>query len=179
MDEKEVISFLKENRNQGIAYPFYPDAVKEWIDKHWYVIIEYSYNHITNSYHWVRHSDNEAAVASNDVYALPEDYVAEEKSCPGRWVELSVDPETGEVNYICGGMRARFYYLDNLDLLIESRYKDFHFKHFGGYQYGGNGGPWFMCPQLIDDQGRHKDKMANDEEVHPEYPVKIRFWKEA
>ena len=100
MDEKEVISFLKENRNQGIAYPFYPDAVKEWIDKHWYVVIAYRYNSITNSYHWVTHYDNDPAVASNDVYALPEDYVAEEKLCPGRWVELKVDPETGEVNLL-------------------------------------------------------------------------------
>ena len=178
MDEQEVVAFLKENTNRGIVYPFYPDEVKDWIDHHWFVIIEHRYNRLTNSYRWIKHHDNDPAVSSDGVYALPEDYLAEEKPYPGRWVELSVDPKTGEVNYICGTMRAKFYYLDNMDLLIESRYRDFHFKHFGGYQYV-DGGLWHMCPQLVDEKGWCKDKIGCDEEVHPEYPVKIRFWKEA
>lgn len=176
MNEQEIVSYLKANRNQGIAYPFYPDAVKEWIDNHWYVIIEYRYNLISNFYHWVKHHDNEPAVASNDVYALPEDFELPPKPQKPQsgWVEFEIKSGVFTYDGRCfdwwdWGCFLNYCKGCNTD----------NFTDFGGWQYEGFLS-WYMQPML---RGKgNKKELRNYEDNHeestPAIPVKIRFWRE-
>lgn len=175
MTEKEIVSFLKANKHQGIAYPFYPDAVKEWIDNHWYMIIEYCYNLISNSYHWVKHHDNEPAVASNDVYALPEDFELPPKPQKPQsgWVEFEIKSEVFDYDdrvfdWWDWGCFLNYCKGCNTD----------DFTAFGGWQYKEEPNLWTLSPMVGKDDSVQNFYGA-DLTVKPAIPVKIRFWREA
>ena len=166
MTEKEIVEFLQKNREIGIAYPFYPEEVKAWIDKHWYVVQEFH-----NGY-WVSHSDGDPTVSSGDVYSLPDGYVLNNSTGSG-WVEIPVDDDV-MIEYSEGSKRFRYHYLQYEEIVIQQKCG---FRYFGGFKFEEDG-QWYMHLAVKCGSTFCLRYQSGRDDVLPAEPIAVRFWKE-
>lgn len=152
MTEQEIIQYLKENRNKGIAFAFVPEDVKNWCEKH---KTERIFDCFQNG-NW----DTETCIALclNSVYALSDDYEPEKPFRP-HWEEFEIDE--------CG----RFIFGD--DSYLWHQWSNFlddnfaYFDNFGGYVY----------KELPQKSWQTYPVISYNEKEPPLFPSKIRFWR--
>lgn len=174
MREKEIVEYLKQNRDKGVAFGFMPKEVKNWACHNDSKVVFFKFNA------WGNYPSKDDVFTPNEIIALPQNFELEEKSECG-WVEFEID-DNGDFSYLSEcekeeGWRTYHPWFAWQRFLEESRVEGRGFTAFGGWQYA-NASGWFTDPQ-IKNNGYFSSTSANDDVVEPVIPVKIRFWREA
>lgn len=190
MTEQEIIQYLKDNMEKGIAFHFMPEEVKEWCRKYSKKLCWYDVNCWSNG-------GSEKRLYDDKIYALSEDFNMEEEP-KGGWAEFDIN-KNGDFA-VCGFRNDKnitiVYNWTQWDKPIrDNASKNFinGCCAFGGWQYA-NSNRWFMTPRLkftipnslTRTQISYKDNDTLVDcyttpsacECEPAIPVKIRFWKE-
>lgn len=183
MKESEIIQYLKDNREKGVCFKCMPQEVKEWMVKvknRIYCMVldsDGEWDSLENT------SDRDYTldeVGADSVWCLPSDFSAR-KSKSG-WVEFDINSDgyfhteylidhgEGRSSHVC-------HYTEWNKMLIH--YADNSYTNFGGFQYAGLD-TWFMSHNVKYGGGGHAEwyRDKDSDNVFPETPVKIRFWKE-
>ena len=166
MTEQEIIEYLKQNREKGVAFAFMPEEVKHWCGFHSPLKIFKIYDGVWLG-PWIIRSFN----ASN-IYCLSEDYQPEPEFKP-HWEEFEVD-EDG-CFHDDGDLPCKWYrWFDFLNVNADK------YNGFGGWLYVGTDvePTWYMTPR-IDVGGKTFVWAEADLEAKPAMPMKIRFWRYA
>ena len=160
MTEQEIIQYLKENRNKGIAFAFVPEDVKNWCEKH---KTERIFDCFQDG-NW----DTKTCIALclNSVYALSDDYEPEKLFRP-HWEELNI--ENGVFRFNDDG----YHYWE-----VEKFLSDYvgYFNAFGGWLYSG-GGFWSTNAMIHSGCNLVVKVVGDVRDVTPAIPTKIRFWR--
>lgn len=167
MNETEIVEYLKENRNKGIAFDFMPNEVRNWCSEHRDEEI-FSIFHHSN---W----NGKCGICCRDnaIYCLVEDYEQKPQFKP-YLQEFEID-EDGYFYF----NDKRYYYREDARFETENRDK---FRGFGGWLYERKDFElWTTTPHLL--YGGHlydsfirSDQNAYDERTVP-IPIKICFWR--
>ena len=154
MTEQEIVEYLKENKNKGVAFGFMPIEVKEWVNTSSiytpYLIFDGEWKDLSA----------DETVDDKDIIALPGCYFAKQ----GGWEEYEIKD-------------GRFYE-------EQASNNDTGFTAFGGWQYSDTYADkdiWYLYPQIYKESiaQRYASYFGKDtDDVKPAIPVRIRFWKE-
>lgn len=161
MEEKEIIEYLKNNKNEGRIISFMPDEVKRWCEEHLKELL------VWQSHRWYKF--DACDICTDDAVTLPDDYKVKEES-KGEWVEFKID---NDGTFYINGLTVLWF---NWQHVLSDGYgKKNGYTAFGGWQYNGDSG-WFTTPCI-----KKCDKESFwhyiDGEAKPAIPAKIRFWK--
>lgn len=156
MNEKEIIEYLKQNKEKGIAFNFMPEEVKNWCKSNNADLMVYDDDWSTFDWFDKRH-----------VYCLPEDYKPKQRLKPD-WEEFKID-EDGYFEF----NGKKYYYREDSRFETENRDK---FKGFGGWLcLDGN---WRTYPALYRETNDTVCYNGScDCECEPAVVIKIRFWR--
>ena len=190
MIEQEIVNYLKENLNKGVAFGFMPEEVKDWCEIHpsniFRVFTQYDGKENKNGM-WKTISNENYEMVSDDIICLPDNYTLPQKPS-GEWVEFEI--RNGFFKYLDWSFQW-FDWGDFLKFIFERKFsqnnKDFgYFTAFGGWQYE-NSDSWLMTPRLAvtspylaiyqDNYNPNNYAECERKECKPAIPVKIRFWK--
>lgn len=179
MTEQEIIEYLKENKNKGVAFGFMPEEVQIWAKNNSRELCVYCQPIESTEYEWMR-SGSEKQWYLDHLYALPEDFKLKEKLEESGWVEFEIDPTSKDFlvdveKENCNDCNEYYYWFEVERFLRDSVDNDRKYTTFGGWQYKDNKG-WFTTPQVEIDNGYISNNYCL--EAKPAIPVKIRFWKE-
>lgn len=166
MNENEIISYLKENRKNGVIYDFMPSDVRCWCSEHRDESIFYFYS---TGYGW--HYRCSIDCNGTSVYTLPEDYEPEPQFKP-HYEEFDVN-ENGFF-HIMKGSDLIYYHWFNWQKFIEENFDKYN--NFGGWLY--NDKLWSTKVLMTDIAERELyGSVAKDKTVVPVTPTKIKFWR--
>ena len=173
MTEQEIVQYLKDNMEKGIAFHFMPEDVRIWC------LSSINYQKLLqfNGDSWDSTDDVFAGhkVDTTKVFSLPEVFKLEEKS-KGKWVEFEID-QKGNFHRLMNGDMHYFFWANWNTFLAEAY--SFGYTAFGGWQYE-NDERWYLAPAIQLKDGTVWNSYVIEEcgEVKPVIPVKIRFWRE-
>lgn len=168
MTEQEIIEYLKENRNKGVACRFMPNEVHKWCKKH---RAEKIFLLLTEKYGWTKPISFICSDVS--VYALPDSYEINPKFKP-YWEEFYIN-EKGSFVY----KDKEYLWLETDDFLKDN--KD-EFNNFGGWCFINSKDDdliWTTDKPLINKWNEFTTTCTNSEhkEMKSIIPIKISFWR--
>lgn len=172
MTEQEIVNYLKENKNKGVAFSFMPQEVRDWCEDH-------KNNTIFCAYWqngWCEGIDINCY--AHEVYALPDDY--EMAEFEPHWEEFPINKDG--MFFMISDKVYHYYWWNWIDFLNchHDEYND-----FGGWVYesphsdGEKVEFLVTSPHILE---RNKDLSAfivlnGKNETRPAYPTKILFWR--
>lgn len=187
MTEQEIVSYLKENRTNGVAFGFMPVEVGDWIKANRKKLMG-KLICFSDTFGWGAVNTDKPILSLDYIFALPEDFKPEEKPQESGWIEFEIDQksrdflvkaETENPNdcdeYYCWFEVERF--------LRDSVENDRRYTAFGGWQYDDGSKvckTWHMQPMIFSEV---ENKLVNlclceeQEKTKPAIPIKIRFWR--
>lgn len=162
MTENEIISYLKENKNKGVAFDFMPSEVKDWC-------MARQGEPIFNVYFADGWDNTKTGIncCYAGIYALTDDYEPKHEFKPD-WQDFDID-EDGYFQFD----GKKYFYRDDARFETENRDK---FKGFGGMLFDE---VWKLVPRVVDERGFAWEVYKLNEKVCPVTPTKIRFWRYA
>lgn len=181
MTEHEIINYLKENKNNGIAFHFMPEDVRIWC------LSSINYQKLLqfNGDNWDSTDDVFAGykVDKTKVFSLPENFELKQKTkC--RWVEFAIDKNGDfEISGIENDKNITIVYnwTQWNKPIRDNASKNFvnGCCSFGGWQYE-DSKRWYLAPAVKLQDGKMWNSYIIEEcgEATPVIPVKIRFWRE-
>ena len=177
MTEQEIVNYLKENKNKGIAYLFMFEDVKDWIQKH---RNDNKLMILTEDGDFIDGGIKPCyGIIATDVFALPDDYEVKQES-KGVWIEFEIDDKGDFAFYLSKIRKKDFHWYEWQRFLFEC-YENNHqcFTAFGGWQYK-NCKAWYTYPMILLGDDRYASSVFKEEasDAKPAIPVKIRFWRE-
>ncbi len=166
MTEQEIVSYLKENRLKGVAFGFMPLQVQNWIRDNKKslkgILITYS-----DTFNWCEMNTDTPVFSRDYILALPSGF-----TLPG-WVEFDIDSD----GWFSPFKEETYQWFNWIGFM--SRHPCFN--AFGGWIYPFAQDRWYTTPQLEYKNGGSGDSVSIDnieESVKPQFPEKIRFWRE-
>jgi len=180
MTEQEIVSYLKENKDKGIASGFLPEDVRAWA-----FIAPISIFRFFDGKEWIK--SEKPFIRYNDIICLPDNYEAK-KEQKGEWVDFDINKNGDfEISGIENDKNITIIYnWTQWDKPIrDNASKNFinGCCAFGGWQYP-DSSYWSTYPQVKQGQGNNyssyycEKEQGEDYQTNPAIPVKIRFWRE-
>lgn len=172
MTEKEIIAYLKENKNKGVAFAFMPSEVQEWCRKH----CNEQIFHIFDDDRWPNYKTIINCYSYN-VYCLAEDYESKTEFKP-HWEEFDINSDgyfIEEESNECQQPPVEFRWWIWQNFLTKHSDK---YNAFGGWLF--NNKTWCTNPQIINEEegiAIVSDTITKDRFCEPMIPTKIRFWR--
>lgn len=171
MTEQEVIEYLKENKNKGIALLFVPEDVLDWINNNY---SNPKLLYLAPNGRWEKFSETDFDDYDNVVFALPDYYELPQKPS-GEWVEFEIDQRG---NFHCfKDNDMHYFFWTNWGIFLKA-FSD-EYTAFGGWKFK-DCEAWYITPQVfLDDHHVIVTFKGEGNSVKPAIPCKIRFWREA
>ena len=185
MTEQEIINYLKENKNKGVAFGFMPKDVKDWLEDNKKLLEDalLIYKDTDLGWYKARYKARIDNLFINTHILAIDDSFQIKKEQKGGWYEFEI--EDGSFKWqINEDYVADYYWFQWQNFLKDSYIKDWGFTSFGGWLYD-KSGDWVLSPQvgLIDDSGNapfilnRYSYSYEKERITPVIPIKIRFWR--
>ena len=182
MNENEIIEYLKQNKEKGIAFNFMPSEVREWCEEH-------KDESIFNVYY----SDGWNIIKSGitccyaGIYSLPDDYEQKTEFKP-HWEEFDIDKNGFFVEeQVNTHVSPRVYHWWQWTRFLSDH--DAKYNDFGGWVYedpiseDGKKAELLVTSPRILKRGRGLTSCLlfsnGKNEAEPAYPAKILFWRYA
>lgn len=182
MTEQEIINYLKENKNKGVAFGFMPEDVQDWVQSHHRECVYLNADGMWEE--TTRHTSDIKDIWASDICALAESYLLSKKG--GEWVEFEIDKDgLFRVVYEDDEQYACYYdwFYWQLVLVKSKEIEDRNrITAFGGWQYNNASDEWYMTPKV--DSYNHNchcycsQYKGSEKNIIPAIPIKIRFWRE-
>lgn len=172
MTEKEIIEVLKSNIEDGVAFHFLADEIKDWVKKNIGCVKVFDGTKNDDEF-WVNVSERTIPLTEFSVVALPDDF----ESRDGKWVDFQINED--------GLFKVSNKY--NTDIVFswfewQAVIRKFpELTSFGGWQYGDDSSYWVSDPRMYKpSNGSFVHCYENRESyfMRPATPKKIRFWME-
>lgn len=173
MTEKEIIDVLKANIEEGVAFHFLADEIKDWVKKHIHEVVIFNGTDDNKAEYWGNVVNGIAPLTEFSVVALRDDYGLKE----GKWVDFDIDEE------------GFFKVSNRYNTSIPFRWFEWRevlkkfpeLTGFGGWQYGDDYNNWVSEPRVYRSTSfSFVNSYENNDShnVRPATPKKIRFWME-
>ena len=180
MNKKEIIEYLKQNKEKGVVFAFMSQDVRDWCMTHRNDPIFNIY--FSDGWNIIRSGIN---CCYSGIYCLPEDYEIEPEF-KAHWEEFDIDKNGFFVEeQVNTHVSPRVYHWWQWTRFLSDH--DAKYNDFGGWVYemslfgGGKTEVLATSPHFLDDDEELSSyiRLNNKDKVKPAYPTKILFWRYA